>query len=290
MTNLPNRSFWVRIMISRSHALCLLLLSALVLCGRTLAAADGISVTISPLNAEIAVKAGNQVTGVISVTNNCVTDRSVLVAPASDDPTTAHLKVFTSDWSLDQKGNISFQPAGAAPDSCSNWIEINPSMVSVPAGQAVDVRYTVTAPSSASGTYHTLIIFQQISDSSNGQRAAGNISGRIGSALYVNVGSMAKRARISDFRVDAKTASITIQNTGTTIVRLKGTLSISDDAGKQYQTVPIPGALILPGPNGQRQIDIALPAALEPGHSIATAIIDYGADVLLGAKCSAPSD
>ena len=98
----------------RMLGLCFFAITAVLL--NTPAGADGLSVTISPLNAELAVKAGVVTTGVISVTNNLVPQQSVLMSGPSDDASTAHLKVYAIDWTLDQKGNISFLPTGTSPD------------------------------------------------------------------------------------------------------------------------------------------------------------------------------
>ena len=107
---------------------------------------------------------------------------------------------------------------------------------------------------------------------------------RIGSTLYLQVGAQARRARITRLEVTPTNAAVTVENTGTSHLRLKGMLQLHGADGKLVQQLEFPGGVVLPGAEGVRDFKIPglkLPA---PGSYTATVILDYGGEALLGAR------
>lgn len=254
-----------------------LVAAVLSLCAATPARA-GISFTVSPMMSEIEVKPGTSHTGVFTVIHDLPEGKK------ADGVAPLNLRLYAADWSLDRKGNPQFVKAGTLPGSCSNWIQVSPTTVSVPAGERQEVRFTINVPAEAQGTFRTVIMFETIPEPpKNGERAIA-INGRIGSTLYVLAGPQSRRARITGLSAAPEVTTLTVENTGTSHVRLKGVLQFKDAAGKMVQEVPLPGGVVLPGTNNIRELTVPMPAPLPRGHYTVTAIVDYGGEVLIGAR------
>lgn len=238
--------------------------------------ADPLSFTVDPMTLETAATAGTPQTGVVTISNPLSGRPGELGIPA-------RLRVYAQDWTLDRQGTPQFTRPGTTPGSCSGWLRINPVEVVVPPGQSRPVRYTFTVPPGASGTYHTILMFETTpTPMQQGQRVV-NINGRIGSALYIQIGPQVRRARITGFSVTPQDATLTVENTGNSHIRLKGTLQFRDGDGHLVQQVPLPGGVVLPGADNVRELRLKTPPFQHGAYAV-TALLDYGGEVLAGAR------
>lgn len=247
------------------------LLPLLALLG-TPAKAAPVSFGVLPMNSEIPVAAGESHTGTFNIKNE---------APANSEP--LRLRAYIMDWKLDRDGTPQFSKPGAEATSCASWIKLNPVELAVPAGQEVPVRYTVTVPQGVQGAFRCIVMFEAVPEPNQiGPRTVG-INGRIGSVLYVQVGPLAKRARITRFAVTPENATLTVANTGTSHVRLRGTLKFEDASGKLVRQEPLPNAVVLPGADGIRDLSVKL-SPLPPGEYTVSVLLDFGGEALVGAR------
>jgi len=233
------------------------------------------SFQVGPMSIERPAEPGVPQTGVITITN------TTRATPGTDAP--LHLRAYPVDWTLNRAGTPQFAPAGSLAESCSKWITISPIEFDVSAGQSTQVRYTFTVPAGATGCWRTMIMFQMVPPPDPTKRQALAVSGRIGSAIYVEVGPQVKRLRITQFQATPKNVSLTVQDTGNSHVRLKGVLQFADSTGAIAKQVDLPGALVLDGVDNQRDFTFDTPS-LPSGTYTVTTLIDYGADALLGAR------
>ena len=238
--------------------------------------AGPLSFTVDPMAVETAGTPGAPVTGVITVDNP-------LSGKPGDVGETVRLRVYAQDWTLDRAGTPQFGRPASTPGSCSGWLQVNPVEVVVPPGESRPVRYTLSVPPGASGTYHTILMFATAPTPMQAGQRVVSINGRIGSAIYVQVGPQVKRARITAFSVMPQNTTLTVQNTGNSHVRLKGTLQFRDGDGHLVQQVPLPGGVILPGADNVRDLSLPTPH-IAGGPYVVTALLDYGGDVLAGAR------
>lgn len=242
------------------------------------ACASPIAFHIDHMVVETHIDAGQSQTGVINV--------SSLVQPGTSGVTTdssMRIRVYTVDWTLDRKGNLQFLSPGALPDSCSTWLQISPMEVDVAPGQSVPVRYTINVPEGVQGTFRCMVMFQTVPKPGvTGQRVM-LVSGRIGTAIYVMVGAQAKRLEIDSFGVSPAETDLDVENTGNTYVRTKGQIQYEDSTGHVVQQIALPNAVVLSGQNDRREFDLSTPK-LPSGTYTATAVIDYGGTVLVGAR------
>ena len=243
----------------------------------TPASANLIAFTVSPMNAELSVSPDTEQTGLITIRQD---------GPSSGDPQTLRLKAYAIDWSLDQTGGPKFLPANSTPQSCCSWLTINPMEVNVPGNVPITVRYTLHPPANANGEYRAMIMFQSAPQPSATDGRTMEVSGCIGAALYVQVGNAAKRAKVTAFSCDRTNTTLTIQNNGNTHLRLTGTMSFVDSTGKTVAKCSLPGAVVLPDGTGLRTLKFATPTLPDTKNLQATALVDYGADVLIGAQTS----
>lgn len=257
------------------HKLALTLLFGLALA--VPACASPLAFHVDNMLIEAHMDAGQSQTGVITVSN---------LEPASAAGATTdsiRIRVYPVDWTLDRKGDPQFLPAGAQPDSCSSWLQISPIEVEVAPGQSQTVRYTINVPAGIQGTYRCMVMFETVPQPGAKGQHVMLISGRIGAAVYVMVGPQAKRLKIDSFGVTPSDTELAVENTGNTYVRTKGRIQFQDSAGNIVQQVSLPAAVVLSGQNNEREFDISTPK-LPSGAYTATAVIDYGGTVLIGAR------
>lgn len=239
--------------------------------------ADPLSFLVTPMTIETPARPGIEKTGVITIEHP--------VSPGSDPAAEPllRLRVYAADWTLDRSGTPQFSRSGTRGDSCSGWLQINPSEVDVPAGESRQIRYTVTVPAGVQGTYHSIIMFETAPQPMQSRQGLVAVDGRIGSALYVQIGPQVRRARITGFAVSAQKTMLTVANTGNSHVRLKGFLQFTDSQGQMVKQTPLPSAVVLPGKDNVREISMPTPTVSGGAYQV-TALLDYGSDVLAGAR------
>lgn len=260
-----------------AYKLALFLFFALAVFSAKLAAASPVAFQVETMTIETAMNAGDTKTGVITVNNVASANQ-----PDSADDS-IHLRIYAADWTLDRNGKPIFAAPGTAPDSCSNWVKISPVELDIPAGQSAQVRYTVSVPAGAQGTFRSMIMFETAPPPvKTGQRVM-IVNGRIGSALYVVVGPQVKRMRVVSFSATPQNVLLTLENTGNTYARLKGSIQFSDATDKVVQQISLPGGVVLSGQNNQRDFALTTPK-LPSGSYTVTAVVDYGGAVLVGAR------
>lgn len=260
-------------MIKRWAAVCLLL--GLCSMGRA-AHADVPLFTVTPLTSELPVAAGAQQSGTIRI-----------AAPAArpGGPSQVKVRAYVMDWDLDRQGAPRFTPPGTTADSCSSWMEIGTPELTVAAGTVQELRYSFKVPAAASGTYRTVIMLEPPTPPRTRDQPSGVVfKGRIGHIVYLHVGPQSRRARVTQLKAEGDEVRLTVENTGTAHVRLKGVVRFQNESGKIMQQVDFPGGVVLPRRNNTRDFlirDLKLP---ESGKYTVTVILDYGGEALLGAK------
>jgi MYXO-CTERM domain-containing protein len=132
----------------------------------------------------------------------------------------------------------SFQGAeGHTANELSSWTSINPSVSSIPAGDARTATVTITVPADAPPGEQYGVVWAEVTS----DPAAGGITqvSRVGIRLYVSVGPGGAPA--ADFTIDSLTATrpadghpivlATVHNTGGRALDLSGTLTLADGPG-----------------------------------------------------------
>ncbi|MDI6740311.1 MAG: hypothetical protein QME74_08095 [Candidatus Edwardsbacteria bacterium] len=195
------------------------------------------------------------------------------------------LRGYVMDWSMKPNGQLKYSKPGAAPNSCSGWIEINPAEFEILPRTEQVVRYTVKVPDSSFGSYWSILYFESQPDTTQKAMIGLLFKARVGAPVYITVpGTEVKQAELLNFgykRKGAQTHEFKLQvaNTGNVHLRPKGTLAIKDGAGATVATLSLNDEVVLP----QSQRDLILPLAktLAPGRYTAVINLDCGTPELI---------
>ncbi|MCQ4036122.1 fimbrial biogenesis chaperone [Kaistella montana] len=197
------------------------------------------------------------------------------------------LTISFNDWKYDEHGsNIMAEPE-SFPNSCSNWISVQPqSYFSLEPGESKEVEVTVTPPATRTDTLnvHTAMLFITQTnpiDSYNENGALIKVSLRNGIKIYHNYNTPTHSdVEFTNFIFDKKfnKLELAIENKGN--IWTDGPIAtelINQSDGKKYQ---LEDQIIYTMPGDQRSVLIPLPKDLKPGKYIATSTFSYGDDTI----------
>jgi P pilus assembly chaperone PapD len=233
------------------------------------------SFVVSPIRVEHQVGAGASETNVIEVRNE------------GSKPT--RVKVYTEDWEMDSKGEVTYARAGKGPNSCAPWIQLNPMDFRMEPGQTRQIRYTLTVPNGAKdGGYRAAIVFEGMPLAEAGpspRRVA--VHGRIGVVFYETVGRPEIKAQFQDFQVIPEKKGVafrlTLANQGNVHFRVKKSwITLKNSQGAEVAKVEIPDIPVLPG--ATRELEFSKDLSLPKGAYLAEAVLDVGRRDFLGRK------
>lgn len=151
-------------------------------------------------------------------------------------------RLYLEDWVYADNGSgeKNFTPASSTPLSASGWINFNPSKEKLPAFGRMTVRYTITVPPDAKGSYYSVLFFETILGNAKDEEGVNVlVAGRIGALFLVQVKGTVNRDGViknivmrnpegnKPLEIDT-----TFQNTGNTDITLGGNFLIMDTEGK----------------------------------------------------------
>ena len=178
------------------------------------------SILISPVRFIFSVSPGKLYTDAIRVRN---------MAKAR-----VYVKVYPSDFTINEEGTLSFYDPGTIENSVSPFIRINPTFFKLEPNQEKWVRFTVRMPENIKGELHGMIFFQTVPGGM--EKAKGHqvfLSTRLGAVVYASTkGKIEKLAEISNFYLKENSRkgtieySIILENKGNVHIRPKGDLEI----------------------------------------------------------------
>jgi len=235
------------------------------------------SLVVSPIRVEHQGAAGASETNVIEVRN--------------EGSKATRVKVYTEDWEMDPKGEVTYARAGKGPYSCAPWIQLNPTDIRLEPGQTRQIRYTLTVPNVArDGGYRAVIVFEgmPLAEAGPAQKRVA-VHGRIGVVLYETVGRPEIKAQFKDFQVVPEKKGLafklTLVNQGNVHFRVKKSwITLKNSQGAEVAKVEIPDIPVLPG--ATRELVFSKDLSLPKGAYLAEAVLDVGRRDFLGHKQS----
>ncbi|MGI5242162.1 WxL protein peptidoglycan domain-containing protein [Dactylosporangium sp. CA-139066] len=153
------------------------------------------------------------------------------------------LRVYAGDAFTTRTGGIDLQPTGTTPKDVGAWIKVSADTVTVAAGAAVTVPFTLTVPADATPGDHVGGLVTTLVD----EAAAGGVrvEHRLGSRVYARVsGTLRPALTVTD--VHAEYAG-TVNPLGTGPVRITYTVRNTGNvrlAGREQATVAGPFGLL----------------------------------------------
>jgi hypothetical protein len=207
----------------------------------------------------------------------------------ADQPET-RFRARVEDWWRSEDGAQSFYgTAGTLRHSCARWVTLNPVESSVKPGGTLIIRITVSVPSEmASGGYWCALTVDEVPDPLAVQEGVGvKFVASVSTGIFVNVGTIARSARILDLQAAADTVMVRLRNDGNAPVGIDGRLEFySAGASTATATVVVPRGTLLTEPSLDSTLIVRLPALaqLPSGRYRVRAILDYGASHYIGAE------
>lgn len=219
-------------------AMILAIIGVFAFASETRAGSTGLS--IQPLKVTHTLNPGEEVSGVIQITN------------ASDDAVNVETKV--EDF-VPLAGTYNIQIVQRAPgiSTVRDWITLDaPQSFALAKGAAKDVSYTIKAPSKAEpGGHFGVALFKASELPKGGQQL--KVGTQVGVLVLVTVpGSRLEKGRVLDFsglkfvKKSPVDFVIKFENTGTVHFEPKGTITITNMLGKEIGSVGVGGQVVLP--------------------------------------------
>lgn len=208
--------------------------------GATEARAASTGLTIQPLKATHTLNPGEEVSGVIQITN------------AGDDTVNVETKV--EDF-VPLAGTYNIQIVQRAPgiSTVRDWVTLGAtSSFQLAKGAAENITYTIKAPPNAEpGGHFGVALFKASELPKGGQQL--KVGTQVGALLLVTIpGSRLEKGNVLDFSgpkfVKKSPIDFTIkfENTGTVHFEPKGAITITNVFGKEIGSVAVGGQVVLP--------------------------------------------
>jgi TolA-binding protein len=237
-------------------------------------AQGAISLNVWPPKIDLNVSPGESRTGIINI-NNRGNER-------------VQVYCYITDVSMDKQGTLRFPEGGSLPNSCEEWMLINPENFFLSQGSSQQARYTLKVPEVASGTYLASIFFH--TKPKPDTKGTGNaLAVRVGTLFIINVtGTGFKEGTLTSLSLNntgkANTAQVELGfiNKGNILLRPQGTVEIKAENGWTVEKLNFNETEQAVLPNSERVFRVPL-ANIKPGNYNLTATVDYGgAEILSG--------
>jgi hypothetical protein len=213
---------------------------AAALCFPLAALAQGFGMHVAPPRFELKAAAGEKVREVIQITN--------------PEPVIGRYAAFTSDWSLNDKGEIAFNEGEPGPGSCRPWVRIERRKISVSPGSSRAYRFEVHVPPDAKPQECRFAIMVGSDPESEKGMRLGQVNvpvgGQIAVIVYVAVAGAKPQLQFKTLRKGiANSVPVPVavlENTGNAHGRPEGILIAKDRSGKEFEAY-VNAIPILPG-------------------------------------------
>lgn len=202
--------------------------------------AGNLGLSIQPLKVSHTLTPGEEISGVIQITN------------ASDDAVTVETKI--EDF-IPLAGTYNIQIVQRAPGitTVRDWISLDaPASFTLGKNEIKNVRYTIKTPANAEpGGHFGVALFKASELPKDGSQL--KVGTQVGMLILVTVpGSRLEKGSVLDFsgpwfvQTNPIDFSIKFENTGTVHFEPKGTISVTNIFGKEIGTVSVEGQVVLP--------------------------------------------
>ena len=202
-----------------------------------------------------------------------------------------HFKARMEDWWRNEGNDRTFYAqAGTIAHSCGKWCSVNPVESAVKPDETMTVKVTVHVPGDAKpGGYWSALTIDEVPDPTEPRPTGVSMIFRasLSVAIYVEIPTATRAARISGVRIADGRASVTLVNEGNIPLRVNGTFEFRKPGEETpVITIPVGGEPILPEPINTCTFSAALPdsAKLPDGRYKVRVIVDAGLDHVLGAE------
>lgn len=203
---------------------------------------------------------------------------------------TTRFRAKVEDWWRSEDGSQShYAPPGTLSRSCANWVSINPVDSVVRASETLVIRLTANVPAEVTdGGYWCVLTVDEVPDPEANEPGVGvKFLASVSTGIFLYLGDIDRAASILDLRVTGNRAQLTVRNDGNAPIGIEGQLEfLAAGAETATAAMPIPRTTVLTEPVTRSIISASLPpsSVLPPGRYRLRAVLDFGADHLIGAE------
>jgi hypothetical protein len=251
--------------------LCTLILLFALSAGFTFTApaATAATISVSPPRFELYGNPGDVLNEKIKINNPTDADITYQV----------ELENFTAQG---DEGNVDFyDPQSNESYSLAKWITVEPTRLTVPAGQERILNYTIRIPRSGEpgGHYASVLVKLAGGDVAGG---GASVQSRVGTLILLRVsGDVNEALQLENFRTDNSyyqagpvTFNLRTKNSGNVHVAPTGTIVVTNLFGRKVKEIQLNQANVLPG--ASRQVKTTWEDKRLVGRYTATLVAKYG--------------
>lgn len=204
-------------------------------------AADQTNISISPLIFELSANPGDSVTNEFIVRNS------------GKDP--AVISIESRDFVAEgEEGEVTVTEEKTS-YSLASWIQSEDGNFTLQGGQQKRVKFIVRVPYNAEPGGHYASIYAHLSPTIDGATSGSGIAQKIGSLILLKVaGAVNEKATVESFTPSKREINkgivnfdVRIKNTGTTHIKPKGMIAVTNIWGKKVADVTVEQKNVLPG-------------------------------------------
>lgn len=253
----------------------------------TVGAAESLTVSVTPPLFQLSMGAGEYWASTLKVVNTNAYDVDYYTTVVNFEP-------------AGERGSSSFKPVaddfGSEHDrgTLASWIKVTTEPIPVPAGQSVDVPFTVQVPNDAPpGGHYAAILVGTQPPNVTGTGPQVSVASYVSTLFFVKLrGDVIEEGRIRQFSSERDlydttdvTFNVRFENTGTVHVRPVGDIRVFNMWGKERGVIPINQGTTFGNvlPKSIRRYDFKWSGEFSPfeiGRYKAVLTLGYGSDVV----------
>ena len=190
------------------------------------------------------------------------------------------------DWMTDEEGEVKYFPAGTTPRSCSDWVTVSPTLVTLQPREQATINVTMLVPEDDASTKWCVLFAQSAAEQTGPQAIDKNVSMGMQLALRIAVPIYQSPTSNTFYKGTLEGLEETVQedgsrtyetqviNLGDKILNCKVYFTISNlETTEEFTSSPIEFSLL---PENSKDVSYTYEEPLEEGRYSVAAILDFG--------------
>lgn len=196
---------------------------------------------------------------------------------------------YLKDWYRDSTGEKIYSDTGSLPTSNASWLRTSPSQLEIQPGQTKEVTVYMQVPADAKPVANSMLFLSQVNEqkpvykNTGGRKVGIHIRLEVGVHIY-NVQPQLSKKEFTFLSFEdlglindtTKRLAVKVKNIGEIPVDAYIRLELTNKATGDELKIASQAISMLP--NAEQFVYFSIPAHLEKGKYLATAILDFGND------------
>jgi hypothetical protein len=211
-----------------------------------------------------------------------------------NDQRTVNLIVYSMDMIETEQGAYKVVDKGQSEFSCADWMRIQDTSFALAPNASKEIKVQIMAPPNVFGGRYGAVVVEVVPEAAPSGQKLGSVQYHFRMPAFVELsvkrfGGLARKASISDFKVERVTRAsmirelggpglgftASVKNEGNVHVEGTGSLIIKDQNGRTKRRVPLGGGrgIVIPGATVEFQSFLKEPPV---GQYVARAVVSFG--------------